>query len=86
MNLSDGDFEFIFALYDSARSLVIEKDRPLLAEETIRHMLDYGLEVKLSAVEIGEHCTYLDAALCEYLELEEEDDEAEYSDDEDYED
>jgi hypothetical protein len=86
MNLNDGDLEFIFALYDSARSLVTEKDRTVWAEETIRHMIDYGIDVKLSATEIGEHCNYLDAALCEHLELEEEDEDAEYDDGEEYED
>ena len=72
MNLSDGDLEFIFVIYDTAKQLVAEKDRLTLSDEIIRHMVDYGFDIKTNATEIGEHCEYLDKSLNDYLEYQEE--------------
>jgi len=74
MNLSDGDFEFIFNLYDNGIELLTQaNDKKLYAESTINTLVDYGFEVKLSIKEISEHCEYLSEALDSYLELEEQD-------------
>lgn len=74
MNLSDGDFEFIFNLYDNGMELLTQaNDKKLYAESTINTLVDYGFEVKLNIKEISEHCEYLSEALDSYLELEEQD-------------
>jgi len=74
MNLSDGDFEFIFSMYDNGMELLTQaNDKKLYAESTINTLVDYGFEVKRSIKEISEHCEYLSDALDSYLEMEEED-------------
>lgn len=78
MNLNDGDLEFIFSLYDSAKSVVNEKDRLTLAEEFVRHMIEYGMEIKTFAQEVGEHDEYLDEAVEHFLEQNEDSDDEEY--------
>ena len=83
MMLNENELEFIFAVYDSARSLVSDKDKTVLAEELVRHMIDYGMELKTFAQEVGEHDEYLDQAVELFLEQSEESEEEYWMDDED---
>jgi predicted regulator of amino acid metabolism with ACT domain len=86
--LNDGDLEFVFALYDSAKVIMAEKDRPTWAEEVVRHLVDFGIDVKQSAPDLSDHCELIEAAIAEYLEVENEDIDlyGEYNeDDEEYE-
>lgn len=83
MMLNENELEFIFAVYDSARALVSDKDKSVLAEEIVRHMIDYGMELKTFAQEVGEHDEYLDQAVELFLEQSEESDEEYWMDDED---
>lgn len=71
MNLNDGDLELIFALYDSAHSIVPDKEKSTLAEDFVRHLVDFGFDVKRSANEIAEHCEYLEAVVDDLLDSEE---------------
>jgi len=85
MVLNDSDFEFVFAMYDSAIRLLSDKDKPAMAQETIRHMIESGVDIRLSAPEISDHCEMLEDEITEYLEGEEEDgyeSEFEYEDEE----
>jgi hypothetical protein len=75
MTLNENDLEFIFAVYDSARALVGDKDKSVLAEELVRHMIDYGMDLKFFAQEVGEHDQYLDEAVELFLEQSEESEE-----------
>ena len=83
MMLNENELEFIFAVYDSARALVSDKDKTVLAEELVRHMIDYGMELKTFAQEVGEHDEYLDQAVELFLEQSEESEEEYWMDDED---
>lgn len=74
MNLNDGDFEFIFQLYDEASNFIADKDKPEWARRTIYQLVDFGFELKPAYKEISDHCEYLGEALDEYLRSEEEDD------------
>jgi DNA-binding HxlR family transcriptional regulator len=88
MNLDEGDFEFIFNLYDEASNFISDKDKPEYARRTIYQLLDFGFELKPAYKEIADHCEYLGEALDEHLEQEEEDEDVfdEYNeDDEEYE-
>ena len=87
MNLDEGDFEFIFNLYDEASNFISDKDKPEYARRTIYQLLDFGFELKPAYKEIADHCEYLGEALDEHLEQEEEDEDVfdEYrEDDEEY--
>ena len=87
MNLDEGDFEFIFNLYDEASNFISDKDKPEYARRTIYQLLDFGFELKPAYKEIADHCEYLGEALDEHLEQEEDEDVFdEYNeDDEEYE-
>ena len=88
MNLDEGDFEFIFNLYDEASNFISDKDKPEYARRTIYQLLDFGFELKPAYKEIADHCEYLGEALDEHLGQEEEDEDVfdEYNeDDEEYE-
>jgi hypothetical protein len=78
MILNENELEFIFAVYDSAKSLVSEKDKLVLAEELIRHMISHGMELKTFAQEVGEHDRYLDEAVSLFLEQSDESEDDEY--------
>jgi len=80
MNLTDGDFEFIFNLYDEAQDFMAEKDKPEWARKTLNHMIDYGFDIKLAYKEIADHCEYLSDAIDQHFEMEEGE---EFFDDED---
>ena len=83
MNLDEGDFEFIFNLYDEAQNFISDKDKPDFARRTIYQLLDFGFELKPEYKEISDHCEYLGEALDEHLEQEEEDEDVfdEYNED-----
>jgi hypothetical protein len=83
MNLDEGDFEFIFNLYDEASNFIADKDKPDFARRTIYQLLDFGFELKPAYKEISDHCEYLGEALDEHLEQEEEDEDVfdEYNED-----
>lgn len=86
MNLNDGDFEFIFDMYDNGFELLSQNnDKKTYAESTITTLVDYGFEVKNYIKEISEHCEYLSDALDAYLEMEEEDEDVfeDYNEDDD---
>ena len=74
MNLDEGDFEFIFNLYDEASNFIADKDKPDFARRTIYQLLDFGFELKPAYKEISDHCEYLGEALEEHLSQEEEED------------
>lgn len=73
MLVNDADLEFTFAMYDSAVALLPEKDKSAMAEEVIRHLADFGVDISANATEISDHCEVLEVAVCEYLEQENED-------------
>jgi len=83
MNIDEGDFEFIFNLYDEASNFIDDKNKLAWARRTIYQLVDFGFEVKPAYKEIADHCEYLDEALTEYLEQEEEDEDVfdEYNED-----
>ena len=83
MNLDEGDFEFIFNLYDEAQNFISDKDKPDFARRTIYQLLDFGFELKPAYKEISDHCEYLGEALDGHLEQEEEDEDVfdEYNED-----
>jgi len=88
MNLDEGDFEFIFTIYDEALNFISDKDKPEWARRTIYQLIDFGFELKPAYKEISDHCEYLGEALDEHLKTEEEDEDVfdEYNeDDEEYE-
>ena len=55
MNITDGDFELLFNLYDEAKEFMSEKDKPEFANKFVYHLADYGMEVKPAAKEIADH-------------------------------
>lgn len=73
MNLTDGDFEFIFNFYDEASEFISDKDKPEFARKTLNHVIEYGFDIRPVYKEISDHCEYLSEALDNYLEMEEED-------------
>ena len=73
MLVNDADLEFTFAMYDSAVSLLPEKDKTVMAEEVIRHLADFGVDIRANAPEISDHCEVLEVAVCEFLEQQNED-------------
>ena len=83
MNIDEGDFEFIFNLYDEASNFIDDKNKIEWARRTIYQLVDFGFEVKPAYKEIADHCEYLGEALTEYLEQEEEDEDVfdEYNED-----
>lgn len=83
MNLDEGDFEFIFNLYDEASNFIPDKDKLEFARRTIYQLVDFGFELQPAYKEIADHCEYLSDALDEHLEQEEEDEDVfdEYSED-----
>ena len=86
MNLSEHDLEFILQLYDTAHRLIGDKQKQDFANDWLFKLDDYGFDIKASAKEIGEHDEYLDRAVEEYLEGEDEfgEPEEEWYDDEEY--
>ena len=72
MNLSEHDLEFILQLYDTSIRLIPEKVKIEFAKDWLYKLIDYGFDVKASAKEIGEHDEYLDVAVEEYIEGEDE--------------
>jgi hypothetical protein len=85
MHLSDADLEFVFSMYDSGKALLAnDAAREQWADETIKHLTEYGFTIELISEEIGEHDSYLARALDllkEYQEEEAEED-SYYDDDE----
>ena len=73
MNLDEGDFEFVFNIYDEATALINDKDKPEFATKVVAALVDHGFEIKPAVKEIADHCDFLSEAIDEYLELEEED-------------
>tara|TARA_B100000927_G_C16371625_1_gene431719 strand:+ start:485 stop:754 length:270 start_codon:yes stop_codon:yes gene_type:complete len=86
MNLSEHDLEFILQLYDTAHRLVADKLKQDFANDWLFKLDDYGFDIKGSAKDIGEHDEYLDRAVTEFLEGEEEygEPEEEWFEDEEY--
>lgn len=72
MNLNDGDFEFIFTMYDEASNFIPDKDKLEWARRTIYQLVDFGFELKPAYKEISDHCEYLGEALDEHLRAEED--------------
>ena len=54
MNLTDGDFEFVFNLYDEAQEFIADKDKLEWARKTLNHMEDFGFDLKPAYKEIAE--------------------------------
>jgi|TARA_B110000908_G_scaffold163857_1_gene210993 hypothetical protein len=83
MNLSDGDFEFIFNLYDEATGFISDKDKPEFASKVILQLHDYGFDIKPAVKEISDHCEFLGDAMDTWLEQEEQDEDIfdEYNED-----
>jgi len=46
MNLTDGDFEFVFNMYDEAQNFISDKDKLEFANKTILHLVDFGFDVR----------------------------------------
>lgn len=86
MNLSEHDLEFILQLYDTSHRLIADKHKQEFANDYLYKLIDYGFDVKASAKDIGEHDEYLDRAVEEYLEGEDEfgEPEEEWYEDEEY--
>jgi hypothetical protein len=84
MQLSDGDLEFVLAMYDAGKVLMAnEPARELWADATIKTIVDYGFDLDIISTELGEHDTHLAVALDLLREFEEEHEEEEtYFDDE----
>ena len=74
MSLSDNDLEFIIAMYDAARSSVVEKERSNFAEHFLQVLDQYGFDIAGNAEQISEHDKYLETSVDEYIEHEEVDD------------
>lgn len=72
MDLSDGDMEFLLQLYDTSKSHIPEKARQAFANDFVFKLEDYGYDVHKNAKEIGEHDEYLDNAVTEVIELDED--------------
>lgn len=66
--MSDGDVEFLLQLYDTAFVYLTDKQKPDFAENFLYKLMDYGVDVKVNAKEIGEHDEYLDKAVEVVLE------------------
>ena len=47
MNITDGDFELLFNLYDEAKEFISEKDKPEFASKSIYRLLTMGLKLNL---------------------------------------
>lgn len=87
MDLSDGDLEFLLQLYDTAKTHISEKARQTFANDFVFRLEDYGIDVHKNAKEIGEHDEYLDKAITEVIESDEDyesDDELWFDEDDDY--
>lgn len=72
MNLSEHDLEFILQLYDTSTRLMADKVKTEHAKDFLYRLYDYGMDIKSNAKEIGEHDEYLDQAVIEFLESEDE--------------
>jgi|TARA_B110000908_G_C9835921_1_gene263460 hypothetical protein len=72
MNLSDNDLELMFQLYDKAIAQIPEKSRADWAKDFIFILADYGIDLKHNAEEIADHNEYLDSALTEHFESDDE--------------
>ena len=83
MNLTDGDLEFVFNLYDEAQEFIADKDKLEWARKTLNHMEDFGFDLKPAYKEIADHCEYLAEALDTHFTEEEDEDEfvEEYNED-----
>jgi hypothetical protein len=82
MNLTDGDLEFVFNLYDEAQEFIAEKDRLEWARKTINHMKEYGFDITPAYKEISDHCEYLSEALDSYFaDIESDNEYDEYNED-----
>jgi hypothetical protein len=79
MNLGDTDLELFLQIYDKAIKYVPLKVKSDFAEDFIFTLDDYGIDLKRNAVELGEHCDYLDDAITDFFD--ENDD---YDSDEEY--
>lgn len=73
MILSDGDFEFIFSMYDAAIDAIPEKDKLQYATDVVDILLDNGVELKDYVKEISDHCEYLGEAVDSHFQQVEED-------------
>lgn len=79
MNLGDTDLELFLQIYDKAIKYIPLKVKNEFAEDFIFTLDDYGIDLKRNAVELSEHCEYLDEAITDFFE--ENDD---YDSDEEY--
>ncbi len=79
MNLGDTDLELFLQIYDKAIKYVPLKVKSDFAEDFVFTLDDYGIDLKRNAVELSEHCDYLDEAITDFFE--ENDD---YDSDEEY--
>jgi hypothetical protein len=79
MNLGDTDLELFLQIYDKAIKYVPLKVKSDFAEDFIFTLDDYGIDLKRNAVELSDHCDYLDEAVTDFFE--ENDD---YDSDEEY--
>lgn len=79
MSLSDTDLEFHLQLYDKAMALIPDKNKEQFAKDFIFTLDDYGVDLKRSAIEIGDHDEYLEEALNEHFEVSDD-----YDSDEEY--
>lgn len=79
MNLGDTDLELFLQIYDKAIKYIPLKVKTDFAEDFIFTLNDYGIDLKRNAVELSEHCEYLDEAVTDFFE--ENDD---YDSDEEY--
>ena len=87
MNLTDGDYEFVFSLYDEATNFISDKDKPDFAAKVIHQLVDFGFDIKPAVKELADHCEFLGDAVDVYLSIEEEDEDVfdEYNEDDEME-
>lgn len=68
MNLGDTDLELFLQIYDKAIKYIPLKVKTDFAEDFIFTLNDYGIDLKRNAVELSEHCEYLDEAVTDFFE------------------
>jgi hypothetical protein len=73
MRLSDDELEVFLGIYESAKGLIPQKDRPDWAFRFLELLDGQGIEIKLYSQEIVDTCPYLDKAMEIVLEEVEED-------------
>ena len=74
MSATDVDLEFALAIYDAARSSVVEKERANLAGHFLEVLEKFGVDIADNAEVIGDHDKHLADGVDEYIEHEEDED------------